>query len=377
MRILTVVGARPQFIKAAPVSRVLRARHHEVLVHTGQHHDENMSEVFFRELGLPAPDHHLGIAGGSHAGMLARMLSALEPVMQRAAPDAVLLYGDTNSTLAGALSAASVGLPIVHVEAGLRSGDLRMPEERNRILTDRLSALLLCPSEVAVAHLAREGITRGVAIVGDVMRDALFDAVRAADRHSTILDRLALTPQQFVLATIHRAENTDDHARLAGIVEGLGAIDGPVVLPVHPRTRAAMDRAGLSWPANVRVQPPLAHHDLTRLLGAARALLTDSGGLQKEAYWLAVPCVTVRDSTEWIETVEAGWNRLAPPTRDGLVEALRAAQRPSAHPALYGAPGSVAERIVRAVEELASPLHAPRSQAGVSPHPQAPPLFPF
>ncbi|MFN0097681.1 MAG: non-hydrolyzing UDP-N-acetylglucosamine 2-epimerase [Gemmatimonadaceae bacterium] len=356
MRILTVVGARPQFIKAAPVSRALRRSHTEILVHTGQHYDEGMSEVFFRELGLPAPDQHLAISGGTHAEMLARMLAGLEPVMRAAVPDAVLLYGDTNSTLAGALAAASIGLPIAHVEAGLRSGDLRMPEERNRILTDRLASLLFCPSDVAVAHLAREGITRGVSVVGDVMRDALDDAVAAAERHSTILARLSLAPQRYVLATIHRAENTDDLSRLAGIVAGLAALDEPVVLPLHPRTRAAMERAGLAWATNVRVQPPLAHHDLTQLLRNARLLVTDSGGLQKEAYWLAVPCVTVRDTTEWVETVEAGWNRLAAPTPTGLVEAVQSAQRPATHPTLYGAPGSVATAIVTALERFAGSL---------------------
>lgn len=312
MKVLTVVGARPQFVKAAPVSRALaHAGIEEALVHTGQHHDAKMSQVFFDELGIPAPRHNLEIHGGSHGDMTGRMLSTLEPVVIDERPDLVLVYGDTNSTLAGALVAAKLHIPIAHVEAGLRSFNRRMPEEINRILTDHVSALLLCPTRTAVDNLAAEGITRGVHMVGDVMYDATLLARRIAETRSSILDELGLEAGRYALATVHRAENTDDPARLAGILAWLRerAQSHRVVLPIHPRTRTRAAAAGLSFDGIVTCEP-VGYIDMARLLADAVAVYTDSGGVQKEAYFHRTPCVTLRDETEWVETVECGWNRL-------------------------------------------------------------------
>lgn len=311
-KILSVVGARPQFIKAAPVSKALTARGGllEVMVHTGQHFDDNMSGAFFQELELPAPAHHLAIHGGSHGAMTGRMMIALEEVMLREQPHAVMVYGDTNSTLAGALSAAKLRIPVAHIEAGLRSFS-QMPEEINRALTDRASRWLFCPTPGAVDNLAREGMTRGVHCVGDVMYDMSLMMVARARASSTILGRLGLAVGRFQLATLHRAENTDDREALARAVRYLAAAAGesPLVMPLHPRTRAALGRFGLDL-GPIRVVDPVGYLDMTALLDGCSRLLTDSGGLQKEAYFLRRPCVTLRDATEWPETIEAGWNRL-------------------------------------------------------------------
>ena len=309
MKIVTIVGARPQFIKAAPMSRALRAVHREILVHTGQHYDDNMSAVFFRELGIPEPDVHLGAGGGGHAEQTAKMLTGIETVLLAEKPDWLLIYGDTNSTLAGALAAAKVHVPIAHVEAGLRSFNRRMPEEVNRVVADHLSSLLLCPGEGAAKNLATEGITRGVHVVGDVMADALLEAAARADA-SDVLARHGLQPRQYLLATVHRADNTDDPVRLAAILGAFADIGRPILFPLHPRTRAAMARHGLALPANVRACDPLGYLDMVRAVRDADLVLTDSGGLQKEAYWLSVPCVTLREQTEWTETVASGWNTL-------------------------------------------------------------------
>ncbi len=312
-RILTVVGARPQFIKAAPVSRALAraAALVEILVHTGQHHDPDMSDVFFAELEIPAPRHHLGIHGGAHGAMTGRMLEALEGVMIAERPDWVLVYGDTNSTLAGALAAAKLHIPVAHVEAGLRSFNRRMPEEINRVLADHVSRLLFCPTGAAAANLAREGIAQGVHRIGDVMYDATLAAAAKARAASRILEKLGLAPGGFAVATVHRAENTDDRRALGDIVDYLRerARQRAVVLPLHPRTRAAIERFGLDLGA-IKTIAPLGYLDMARLLEACAEVLTDSGGLQKEAYFHRKPCVTLRDETEWVETVEAGWNRL-------------------------------------------------------------------
>jgi UDP-GlcNAc3NAcA epimerase len=312
-RVLSVVGARPQFIKAAAVTRAIAAQSQlvEVMVHTGQHFDPEMSDIFFEELGIPAPSHHLGIHGGGHGEMTGRMLEALEPVMLEMRPATVIVYGDTNSTLAGALAAAKLHLPVAHVEAGLRSFNRRMPEETNRVLADHASELLFCPTEAAVANLAREGITDGVHWVGDVMFDATLFAAAAARARSTILDRLGLQPKKYAIATVHRAENTDDPAALARVFAYLAAEAERrvVVLPMHPRTRAALARNGISLGA-VRGIAPLGYLDMHRLLQDAEIVFTDSGGLQKEAYFHRVPCVTLRNETEWVETVAHGWNRL-------------------------------------------------------------------
>lgn len=312
-RILTIVGARPQFIKAAALSRALReeASITEDLLHTGQHFDDNMSDVFFRELAIPAPRFNLEIHGGPHGQMTGRMLEAIEAVMLEQRPDLVLVYGDTNSTLAGALAAAKLHIPLAHVEAGLRSFNRRMPEEVNRVLVDHMSALLFCPTFDAIAHLAREGITEGVHHTGDVMYDATRHAREAALAHSRILEWLALTPGGYVLCTIHRSENTDDEQRLRAVVAHVKEVAGDqtVVLPLHPRTRQAFARLGIA-PEGWQIIEPLGYFDMHRLLAGAAQVLSDSGGVQKEAYFHRVPCVTLRDETEWTETLAAGWNRL-------------------------------------------------------------------
>lgn len=311
--ILTVVGARPQFIKAAAVSRILAASHdfREVLVHTGQHFDDMMSDVFFRELGIPPPLEHFTISGGQHGAMTGRMLEAVEGAVLKHKPDWVMVYGDTNSTLAGALAAAKLHVPIAHVEAGLRSFNRRMPEEINRVMTDHVSTLLLSPTRAGVDNLAAEGLTRGVMHVGDVMFDALTHAMAEARRSSNALERIGVTAGSFVLATIHRAENTDNPARLAAVVAALTkeAAGKPVVLPLHPRTRQAVARHGIDLAA-FNVIDPVGYIDMARLLDGCVLVVTDSGGLQKEAYFAGRPCVTLRDETEWVETITNGWNRL-------------------------------------------------------------------
>lgn len=320
MKIATIIGARPQFIKAAAVSRELRARPslREVLVHTGQHYDAAMSDVFFEELGLARPDFHLGIGGGLHGAMTGRMLEAIERVLVEEEPAMALVYGDTNSTLAGALAAAKLHIPVAHVEAGLRSYNRRMPEEVNRVLTDHLSQVLFAPTEGAVANLLREGIPPdSVHAVGDVMFDAALHFGPLAEARSGILDRFSLRPRGYVLATLHRAENTDDPGRLAAILGGLAAVavEIPVVLPLHPRTRGALERLGMSAAAeSLQLVDPVGYLDMTLLERAARLIATDSGGVQKEAFFHQVPCVTLRDETEWTELVELGWNRVTPPT---------------------------------------------------------------
>ena len=312
-KIISVLGARPQFIKAAPVSRALAAQPgiREVIVHTGQHFDPEMSGDFFRELELAAPAYDLGIHDGGHGAMTGRMLQALEPILKAERPDAVLVYGDTNSTLAGALAAAKLHIPVAHVEAGLRSFNRRMPEETNRVLTDHVSTLLFCPTDAAVENLAREGIAAGVEKVGDVMYDAALHAGTRAHTESRILERLGLAEGAFAVATVHRAENTDDPETLSQVLDYLRECAGaqPVVMPLHPRTRGAIERAGLSVDGLLAV-PPCGYLDMHRLLQGATAVYTDSGGLQKEAYFHRTPCVTLRGETEWVETVENGWNRL-------------------------------------------------------------------
>jgi UDP-GlcNAc3NAcA epimerase len=336
--ILTVVGARPQFIKAAPVSAAMaRAGLREILVHTGQHFDPQMSDVFFDELGLRPPDHHLQINSLGHGAMTGRMLEALERVMLEERPAKVLIYGDTNSTLAGALAAAKLNIPVAHVEAGLRSFNRRMPEEVNRVLADHVSTLLFCPTQTAVANLNAEGILRGVHLVGDVMYDATIAAVKRASERSNILDAQGLTKGSYAVATIHRAENTDDPERLTRILAWLEATakDCQLVMPVHPRSRKLIEARHWS-PKGVLLLPPVGYLDMTMLLAHAAAVYTDSGGLQKEAYFHRVPCVTLREETEWVETVKAGWNRLwTQPARDVVRHDI----------AEYGA-GDAADRIV-------------------------------
>lgn len=337
MDVMTVVGARPQFVKAAPVSRALAAcGAREVLVHTGQHYDPGLSDVFFQQLQLPRPAHHLGVGSASHGAQTGRMLEAIEALLLAAPPRAVLVYGDTNSTLAGALAAAKLAVPVAHVEAGLRSFNRAMPEELNRLLTDHLASLLFCPTDAAVANLAAEGIERGVHRVGDVMYDSVLHNLRLARAAPDPLAPLGLEPRGYYLATVHRAANTDEPARLAALVAALAGLDAPVLLPLHPRTRAALDRHGLSAEeGSLRPLEPVPYLQMLLLERSARAILTDSGGIQKEAYFFAVPCISLRAETEWVETVAAGWNALVDADPARIAEAV---ERASAWDRRRGAP---------------------------------------
>jgi UDP-GlcNAc3NAcA epimerase len=355
VKILTVVGNRPQFIKAAAVSGLLRKEHTEVLVHTGQHYDDSLSQVFFTELGLAKPDRELGIGGGSNESQTTRMLGALEDLIPTVAPDAVLVYGDTNSTLAGAQAGERTQIPVVHIEAGMRSFDLTMPEERNRIATDRLSELLLCSSDTSAENLHNEEISGKVVLVGDVMVDvALRWQPAARERTADLAANLGVQPHRYLLLTAHRAGNVDDPARLNELVQLLQALPPPVVFPVHPRTRARLQTSGL-WELTegiegIHVTEPLGYAEFTALLCGARAMLTDSGGVQKEAYLAGVPCITLRANTEWVETVDAGWNTLVDLDPRAALAALER-KPPTDHPQLYG-DGHAAERCVSAIGAL-------------------------
>jgi UDP-N-acetylglucosamine 2-epimerase (non-hydrolysing)/UDP-GlcNAc3NAcA epimerase len=351
LKVLTVVGNRPQFIKAAALSMPLRREHEEVLIHTGQHFDDDLSAVFFAELGIPAPDRELDISGGSNTSQVARQLAALEPLVTEIGPDAVLVYGDTNSTLAGALAGAQAGIPVAHVEAGMRSFDRSMPEELNRVLVDHASRLLLCPSQVAVDNLRSEHVSGAVELVGDVMVDVASTIQPRARTRLDLLSARGVEPGAYVLVTAHRAGNVDVPARLEALVEILLAIPYPVVFPVHPRTRARLRDAGLDERLQrsdrMILTPPLGYIELTALLCNARAAVTDSGGLQKEAYLAGVKCVTLRPSTEWTETVDVGWNELVDLDRDSALAALER-DPPAERPQLYG-DGHAGERVLSAL----------------------------
>jgi len=355
VRVVTVVGARPQFVKAAPVSRALvAAGHDEIMVHTGQHYDDAMSAAFFRDLEMREPDVNLEVGGGSHGAMTGEMLRRIEPVLLEHEPDGVLVYGDTNSTLAGAVVGAKVAFAgdrrpwLAHVEAGLRSFNRRMPEERNRIVADHLADLLLAPTPAAMANLAREGLAPRAELVGDVMVDAHTWAV---DHAAARLPEVAAHAGQYLLLTLHRAENVDDPERLRAILAGL-AVGLPVIFPVHPRTRDAIERAAQPLPENVVAVEPAGYLEMVALEVNARAIATDSGGVQKEAYLAGVPCVTLRSETEWVETVDAGWNRVVDADPSALASALaddEFMRRDRPRPPLYG-DGRAAARIVAALE---------------------------
>jgi UDP-GlcNAc3NAcA epimerase len=327
MKILTVVGARPQFIKLAPLSKILRENGiNEIIVHTGQHYDENMNDLFFKELEIPEPDYNLGIGSGNHGEQTGRMLIEIEKIILKEKPDLVIVYGDTNSTLAGALAASKLHIKLAHVEAGLRSFNKRMPEEINRVLTDHVSDILFCPTQTAVENLKNEGITKGVYLVGDVMFDALLYFSKISDMKSNILERLNIKPKEYYLATIHRAENTDNYERLKNILTAFSKMDEIVVFPIHPRTRKMINYYGLDdllENNNVKVIDPVGYLDMLKLEKNAKAILTDSGGVQKEAFWLKVPCITLRDETEWVETVNLGWNRIVGSDVKKILEAVR------------------------------------------------------
>jgi UDP-GlcNAc3NAcA epimerase len=349
MRVLTVIGNRPQFVKAAAVSYRLREDAREVLVHTGQHYDDELSRVFFDELELPRPDHHLDLGGGTNTAQTARMLAALEPLVTDERPDVLLVYGDTNSTLAGALAGAQLGVPVAHVEAGMRSYDRTMPEELNRVVADHASSLLLCSSERAAETLRGEQVAGKVVVVGDVMVDVAQLLAPRARARTEALEEAGVEPGGYLLATAHRAGNVDDPERLARLVDVLLAVPGPVVLPLHPRTRARLEAAGLleRLTAGVRLVPPLGYLDFTALLVHSRGVLTDSGGVQKEAYLAGVRCVTLRSTTEWTETVDANWNELVDLDPAAAVAALER-PLPAERPPLYG-DGRAGERVVAAL----------------------------
>jgi UDP-N-acetylglucosamine 2-epimerase len=348
VKVLTVVGARPQFIKAAPVSRVLRRHHEEFLLHTGQHYDDAMSDLFFRQLGIPEPDRNLGVGSGSHGAQTGAMLAGIEQCAQEVQPGWVLIYGDTNSTLAGALVAAKLHIPVAHVEAGLRSFDRRMPEEINRIVADHVSDRLLCPTETAVRNLAREGVTEGVRNTGDVMLDAFQQHVEVAHRESKVLESLRLAHGAYHLLTVHRAENTDQPERLTAILRGVGESGRPTVFPVHPRTLAVLKTVSTSLPSNVKAVDPVGYLEMLMLEENAEAIVTDSGGVQKEAYFAARPCITLRATTEWTETIEAGWNVLVGADPSAIADAMNTFRPNGDRPSLFG-DGRAAERVVEAI----------------------------
>lgn len=343
VRILSVVGNRPQFVKSAPLSLALREGGlEEIVLHTGQHYDSELSAVFFDELELSPPRYRLDAGSGTHGEQTGRMLPGIEAALVEEQPDVVLVYGDTNSTLAGALAAGKLLLPVAHVEAGLRSFDRTMPEELNRMLVDRISSLLFCPTEVAVRNLTAEGITDGVHVVGDVMYDATLRLLPVARERSDALQRAGVEPGRYLLLTLHREANVAPEP-LARVAQAVAELGEDVVFPAHPRTRAALEASGIDL-ENTRVLPPLGYLDFAALASQARVILTDSGGVQKEAYWYGVPCVTLRTSTEWVETLETGWNQLVGTDPGRIVAAVRSATPRPERPPLYG-DGRASQRI--------------------------------
>ena len=342
-KIITVVGARPQFVKAAALSRKIKEKYSnefsELIIHTGQHYDQNMSDVFFEEMKIPRPHMNLEVGSGSHGAMTGRMLEKIESVLLAEKPDYLLTYGDTNSTIAGALAASKLHIPVVHVEAGLRSFNMRMPEEQNRILTDHISTLLFCPTDTAVKNLAKEGITSGVHRTGDIMLDSsLYYRQFAAKPNFDV-------PENFVLVTLHRAENTDDAGRLKNIVEALSESGREVILPLHPRTVKMLNTFNLVFGDNVKVVAPVSFFEMLYLETKCGMIVTDSGGVQKEAYFFRKPCITMRDQTEWIETVNAGWNSIVGADKVKILEAIESAQKLENYPDLYGSGNSAEEML--------------------------------
>jgi UDP-GlcNAc3NAcA epimerase len=351
-KIISIVGARPQFVKASPVSRALRrAGHKELILHTGQHYDYEMSQIFFEELDIPMPDINLGIGSGSHGLQTGQMLMGIENIMTKEMPDWVLVYGDTNSTLAGALAAAKLHIPVAHIEAGLRSFNREMPEEHNRVLTDHCADLLFCPTQTAKENLAREGLTRNVCLVGDTMYDAILLFFDIAQQRSEVTNELGLTPKGYLLATLHRPQNVDIPENLWGLLDAFVDIGETIVFPVHPRTANKIKELDPDFlltleNSNVRLIPPVGYLDMLVLEKNARIILTDSGGVQKEAFFLGVPCVTLRSETEWVETVNSGWNKLVGVDRNQIVKTVQCCKQPEdRQPPIFGE-GNASERIL-------------------------------
>ena len=357
MKIVTIVGARPQFIKAAAVSRAIAMHNQrlenlsdvisEIIVHTGQHYDRNMSEVFFDELEIPKPDENLGIGSGSHGQQTGEMLPRIEKILLDKKPDWVMVYGDTNSTLAGAIAAVKLQIPVAHVEAGLRSFNRAMPEEHNRVLTDHCSELLFCPTETSVTNLKKEGLYQGIRLVGDVMHDSVLFYENLAEQKSKIIESLKLTPKGYCLATVHRAENTDDIDKICSIFSALDKVAKnvlPVIVPLHPRTKKQIISDNLDFPAIGMIEP-VSYLDMLSLEKHAKFIMTDSGGVQKEAYWMKVPCITLRSETEWIETIQSGWNVIAGADANRIFQYAKSVNQPEEHPNVFG-DGKSAEKII-------------------------------
>lgn len=322
LKIITIVGARPQFIKAAPVSREIRKFHNEILVHTGQHYDDNMSKIFFDELNIPKPDYNLNIGSGTHGVQTGRMLIEIEKILFDIKPDMVIVYGDTNSTIAGALAASKLLIPVIHIEAGLRSYNMDMPEEQNRVLTDHISKYLFCPTDTAIKNLEKEGITKDVYNTGDVMYDAfLYNKYLIASKKG-ILKKLNIQKKGYLLATVHRAENTDNILNMRHIINAFNDCGKTIVFPIHPRTKKFIDKYNLRLNNNIIPIDPVGYLEMVELECNAVKIITDSGGVQKEAYFAKIPCITLRNETEWVETVEAGWNILSGTDKDKITNAI-------------------------------------------------------
>jgi UDP-N-acetylglucosamine 2-epimerase len=360
MKIASIVGARPNFVKLAPVSREIRKNAEEVIIHSGQHYDYEMNRIFFQELHIPDPNYHLGVGSGTHGQQTGEMLKRIEEILLKERPNVALVFGDTNTTLAGALAAAKLHIPVAHVEAGLRSFNKTMPEEVNRVLVDHCSDLLFCPTKTAVENLQNENITKGVNLTGDVMLDILQECIQIAEKTSRIMEQLDLRPKEFFLATVHRAENTDDPARLKCIVEALSNIQ-KVVFPCHPRTRKQLEELHL-WnqvDRNIQVINPVGYLDILRLEKNARKILTDSGGMQKEAYMLQTPCITMRDETEWVETVENGWNQLVGADKNAIVKAACNFEPTGCQKDVFGT-GCASRNIIKKLEYIMNGYLRPR-----------------
>jgi len=350
MKIITVVGARPQFIKAAPVSKELRKYFNEILIHTGQHYDDNMSKIFFEELGIPKPDYNLNIGSGNHGKMTGEMLGKLEEIYLKEKPDCILVYGDTNSTLAGALAASKLLIPVIHVEAGLRSFNKSMPEEQNRILTDHISKLLLVPTKDAEKNLEKEGIKNGVHNIGDVMYDAVLMFKEKSKIKEKLLEKIGVKKNEYILATIHRAENTNNIERLKNIIEALNESSATIVLPLHPRTKKFIEEYGLNFAEDIKVIEPVGYLEMLMLEGNSQKIVTDSGGVQKEAYFMSKPCITMRDETEWVETVDVGWNVVVGTDKAKILESIKNFNPKNEQPYIFG-DGKASEKIVELIKK--------------------------